>query len=189
MSGLSTRSPLLSPHAAGWRSNRLCVIKWWWWLYLTFVKGGAPHLCRSALSASIQCVTAQSERESENVVLGSKHRGYIEVNGNVFAESCVFDASRSFLCVCVRVPQLTCSRHVLRDPCRHLPHLPSGGGWLHTNRQTLSPWRSMKQHGYKEHAQNTSPLHAAACETARRTETDSRAETMRWNQLTVRIVP
>lgn len=42
MSGLSTRSLLLSLYAPGWRSNRLCVIKWWWWLYLTFVKGGAP---------------------------------------------------------------------------------------------------------------------------------------------------
>ncbi len=36
-------------------------------------------------------------RQSENVVLGSKHRGYIEVSGrNVFAESCVFASPVSF---------------------------------------------------------------------------------------------
>lgn len=63
MSGLSTRSPLLSPHAPGWRSNRLCVIKWWWWLYLTFVKGGAPDFCRSGLSASIRWINPHTVRD------------------------------------------------------------------------------------------------------------------------------
>lgn len=63
VSGLSTRSPLLSPHAPGWRSNRLCVIKWWWWLYLTFIKGGAPDFCRSVLSASIQWINPHTARD------------------------------------------------------------------------------------------------------------------------------
>lgn len=46
-------------------------------------------------------------RQSENVVLGSKHRGYIEVSRrNVFADSCVFASRVSFshcvyVCACL----------------------------------------------------------------------------------------
>lgn len=47
-------------------------------------------------------------RQSENVVLGSKHRGYIEVNGrNVFAQLSVCFVCL-FLCVCVCACMLTC---------------------------------------------------------------------------------
>lgn len=69
-------------------------------------------------------------RQTENVVLGSKHKGYIEVNGrDVFAEGFVFALFVSFpgsVCVCECGSQLTCARHVLRDPC---PYLPSPAKW------------------------------------------------------------
>lgn len=82
MSGLSTRSPVLSPCAPGWRSNRLCVIKWWRWLYLTFVKGGAPDFCRSVLSAAIQWINPQK------MLFLAVNTGIMQgwVEGNVFAD-------------------------------------------------------------------------------------------------------
>lgn len=162
MSGLSTRSPLLSLYVPGWRSNRLCVIKWWWWLYLTFVKGGAPDFWRSVLSASIQWINPQTEWDRVKMLFLGVNTGVIlrwtEVClKRVVCLLCVFLS----LCVCVCV--LTCSRHVLWAPFPYLPHLRSGGGWLRTKRSTISPWRSLKEHGSKKYAQNTSPVPAAGC--------------------------
>lgn len=130
VSGLSTRSPLLSPHALGWRSNRLCVIKWWWWLYLTFVKGGVPDFCRSVLSASIQWINLQTEWDRLKMLfLGVNTRVILRWTEEMCLQRvlclpclCLFLA----LCVCECVSQLTCARRVLRDPC---PYLPSPAKW------------------------------------------------------------
>lgn len=97
VSELSTRSPLLSLYAPGWRSNRLCVIKWWWWLYLTFVKGGAPDFCRSILSASIQWINPQTDWDRVKML-------FLGVNTGVilrWTEGMCFQRVVYLLCVCL----------------------------------------------------------------------------------------
>lgn len=115
------------PCAPGWRSNRLCVIKWWWWLYLTFVKGGAPDFCRSVLSASIQWINPQTETGwfFFFLFLGVNTGVILRWRKGVFAESHV-----CFVCIpfspraCVH--WLTCSHHV---SLRSLALPPSPATW------------------------------------------------------------
>lgn len=133
MSRLSSRSPLLSPYAPGCRSNRLCVIKWWWWLYLTFVEGGVPDFCRSILSVSIQWNNPQTEWDRVIFFFrGVNTRVILRWEEAVCLQRVVF-ALCVFLSVCNACTQLTCSHHVLWDPWPYLSHLQCGGWWLHTS--------------------------------------------------------
>lgn len=155
VSGLSTRSPLLSPHALGWRSNRLCVIKWWWWLYLTFVKGGVPDFCRSVLSASIQWINLQTEWDRLKMLfLGVNTRVILRwTEGMCLQRVLCLPCLCLFLALCVRV----CVSAYMRSTCsaRSLPlppltceveeddYIPRGQLYLHGDPRRNTNIRNM----------------------------------------------
>lgn len=106
----SPPDPVLSLYAPGWRSNRLCVIKWWWWLYLTFVKGGAPDFSRSVLSASVQWINPQTEWDRVKMLFLGVNTGVILrwMKGMCLQSLCVISSCLSSS-MCVRA-------HIL-SPC------------------------------------------------------------------------
>lgn len=146
-------------YAPGSRSNRLYVIKWWWWLYLTFVKGGAPDFCRSVLSASIQWINPQtdSNRVTFFLFLGVNTRVILRWRKGVCLQRhvCVVCFSIS-PCICVH--WLTCFYHV---SLRSLALPPSPAMW----RRSITYWEvnfiSMEMPGRSTDTRDTLriPLH------------------------------
>lgn len=181
MSGLSTRSPLLSPRAPGWRSNRLCVIKWWWWLYLTFVKGGAADSFRSVLSASIQRTNPHTDWEGVKVL-------FLVVNTGVttrWTQGRCLLCARPFFLLPPSARAYVVPAYML-SPCSRRSLPSPGGGWLHTGRQTLSPWRSVKATRIQEAC---SEYHPRYMQREQSGDAQQSRDNENGNQLTVRIVP
>lgn len=139
----SPPDPVLSLYAPGWRSNRLCVIKWWWWLYLTFVKGGAPDFSRSVLSASVQWINPQTEWDRVKMLFLGVNTGVILrwMKGMCLQSLCVISSLRP--CVCA----LTYFPHVLPAPWKRclevnfiFMEIPKG-----TLRQEIHPRCSLRE--------------------------------------------